>query len=284
MDYDTFFKYLDKNEQKEAMIYKNSFIPNKLYNFRPLYDDNKTNIEKFDSLRERRIWLSSLEMLNDPFEYENFYLDPDSEKNPTALEELSKKIRNFKKLLSVACFTNDINNLPLWAHYANNHKGFCVEYTLGDDNDKICFKNNKSYPLPNDKDSIFPISYGIKRVNAHKVALNYMNSIFRDSGRPIFKDDRSQISYAMQMYLLGTLKHKTWRYENEYRLLWLENTENGTGKLFDMNPSGIYIGLNCCSQHKEELNSIAKQIKCSIFEAFIDRNTTDYNMNYRQIL
>ena len=45
-------------------------------------------------------------------------------------EEIDKQIYEMKKKFRVACFTEN-NIFPLmWSHYADSHKGLCLEYDL----------------------------------------------------------------------------------------------------------------------------------------------------------
>ena len=37
-----------------------------------------------------------------------------------------------RERITIVCFTQNPNDMPMWAHYANEHKGFCVEYEIDD--------------------------------------------------------------------------------------------------------------------------------------------------------
>ena len=43
---------------------------------------------------------------------------------------LKAKIDDLRKGLAVVCFTEDVKSILMWSHYANNHRGFCIEYKL----------------------------------------------------------------------------------------------------------------------------------------------------------
>lgn len=43
-------------------------------------------------------------------------------------EELSMK----RNRIFTACFSENRHSLLMWSHYANSHKGFCIEYHLCD--------------------------------------------------------------------------------------------------------------------------------------------------------
>ena len=42
---------------------------------------------------------------------------------------IRKRIRGAADHLGLCCFSERSKNILMWAHYANNHRGFCVEYS-----------------------------------------------------------------------------------------------------------------------------------------------------------
>ncbi len=54
----------------------------------------------------------------------------------------------FQTLAKVCCFSADSLSLPMWAHYADAHAGFCIEYTL----DSLTF-------LSEVKRHLYPVRY-----------------------------------------------------------------------------------------------------------------------------
>jgi|SRR3990172_7272222 len=83
---------------KQALEYKNQFVPDMLYHYFQLFDANyysyrKKNRERLDGLKNKKIWISSCEALNDPFEFNGLLFDPDSN------EVLRANIENVEKIL-----------------------------------------------------------------------------------------------------------------------------------------------------------------------------------------
>ncbi len=61
------------------------------------------------------------------------YLDEKVIKKYNYPIEIIKELQNqYLNGFLIGCFTeNDVCNcMPMWAHYANNHRGFCVEYKI----------------------------------------------------------------------------------------------------------------------------------------------------------
>ena len=58
---------------------------------------------------------------------------PKSKKLPTEVErqlylQIRQLLRQSATKLGLCCFSEDPRSILMWAHYANDHKGFCVEY------------------------------------------------------------------------------------------------------------------------------------------------------------
>lgn len=87
----------------------------KLYRYRPI------NEYTFSEITEKRAWFSNYAELNDPFE--GVYVN---KSNEYAIDQVIKRFH-------ACCFSEINDSLLLWAHYAENHKGICLEYDFPDD-------------------------------------------------------------------------------------------------------------------------------------------------------
>jgi hypothetical protein len=79
------------------------------------------------SLREKRLKISILEDLNDPFELLPYQMT--NRNRRTALYATRKQIASRRGLL---CFSATWRDPVLWAHYANKHKGLCLAFEVPD--------------------------------------------------------------------------------------------------------------------------------------------------------
>lgn len=168
-----------------------------------------------------------------------------------------EKIRNQIPFV-VTCFSkfdNDeemLQNIVMWSHYADQHRGFCVKYRI-DDNAPIV-------------EHLFDVEYNqINRLNVSelKELLNDLNS------------DESQ------RILINRLKHKyyQWEYEKEKRLIISTNnkcyTKIGKGGLmpFEHKIEKIFFGLkmerNLC---REIINNCHDKVE-EIYFTYRDENT-----------
>lgn len=139
-----------------------------------------------------------------------------------------EKLRNVN--IRVACFSaldryknfNDI--IQIWSHYADNHKGFCVEYDISPLKEPICFsikdyeyyKEQSKYMEERIKvlilGGLFPVIYTANRVNIPKTKLDTIK--FDKINKPQHNSDIDSI-----LYKTFIVKSAKWNYEKEWRLI-----------------------------------------------------------------
>ena len=104
--------YMKIENNKIRIIGKNDYVetPNKLYKY-------FGNISYADNAIKGKLHLDDPTNYNDPFEVTGSNL------NLTAKESKSKIIKE-------ACFTEISDSILMWAYYAHNHQGVCIEYDL----------------------------------------------------------------------------------------------------------------------------------------------------------
>lgn len=269
----------------DALEYRKKNMPKKLYKYVSLTDTiicnkdenicNQTdnlNESKFKTLNDNRIWLSRFENLNDPFEYKSIYINYDKLKSkgwPTDM--LENYLNRMKNIYLIGSFsTNLIDNMPMWAHYANNHQGFCIEYDV---------LNAKA---------IYPISYESERIGIASILTNIFGLVDR-----IYKGEINESNEDFQFYMtlithFATVKHKSWSYENEYRVLQADFGENKFGDSISsisvgMIANRIFVGSRCSEDNKKRISQIAKDIKVDAYEMYLDTNESEYKLSYKRI-
>ena len=85
-------------------------------------------VHAIDDLRKRRLKVSFLSDMNDPFELLAPRLDCANHRRAFRLwrEDMNKKSR-------VLCFSKNWSNPVLWSHYADKHRGICLGFEVPDD-------------------------------------------------------------------------------------------------------------------------------------------------------
>ena len=188
--------------------------------------------------------------------HQNFVLSLISEvyknsKSPTVFQDAfyqalhqeytSKQIDLIKKF-RVSCFTTNPFSMLMWAHYADSHKGFCIEYDIPTPSvDNINLLQN-----------LFPVIYSDERVSV-------LNECLADITCPTVTEDTLSAIYK---YGLLT-KSIDWRYQNEWRLISLdEMLTNGNDYNCQFFPiKKVYIGTKMEEEKRKEVIQICNDKK-----------------------
>ena len=90
--------------------------PKNIFKYQPINDYSLEN------LKDQRLWASEPSAFNDPFEY-NFsqiVVNPKGSELAVFIERIH--------MCKVVCLTARPDNLLMWSHYSNNHKGLCLGF------------------------------------------------------------------------------------------------------------------------------------------------------------
>lgn len=180
---------------------------------------------------------------------------------------LDKKIRKLKEInIRVACFSGldrydeFYKQIAMWSHYADNHKGFCVEYDLSslrlDSQIELpsydFYYDNKDEYLDERniliiKAGLFPIEYTSKRINIPVTKLNKIK--LKPSGELEYNTNLEEI-----IYKTFVVKSSNWSYEKEWRIIIdSQICEYYDNKIPFPFIKTIYIG---CKASKELINTL----------------------------
>lgn len=221
--------------QRHGAKPKTGVLGLRLFSFRPVTPFLLTE------LNENALRVSNPDTFNDPFDcliltpIRNAKEELKAEKSygvKTYIEELQK--------VRVCCFVgwdDEKKDVPcmntlMWAHYADSHKGVCIEYSL-----------TSNTPL---RDSGIIDSSSRSRLD--KV-------IYKDG--PI--SDRKSLNFN-ECFLI---KDKSWKYENEYRLVHYDTIRNENYYNIPLSTLGlkiecIYFGINCDKRTMELVQNITR--------------------------
>ena len=118
----------------------------------PQYVYKYTSINKylFESLIRGQLWFSAPFDFNDPFDsylpvnisLETYKRMEGWETNPNLIEEqqtriamphiFNNNVEKLRKQFGVSCFSTVHDNLIMWSHYADNHKGLLLKFDLNE--------------------------------------------------------------------------------------------------------------------------------------------------------
>lgn len=189
------------------------------------------------SLLKHEIYAPTLEQLNDPFEKTIIHFLKKQSKESSQLGEVSKLLEIIEKNIGIYSLSlKDMavgfpNNELMWSHYANAHKGFCIEY------DTAMLMDN--YLIPKVVHQT-PVLYDL--IDIPKIAtlkgMDMINSLL-------------------------SIKSTAWSYENESRLIF-----DAFGRK-EYNPAAlkaVYFGMRMKQEERELIIKGLEGVKVDFYE------------------
>jgi hypothetical protein len=148
------------------------------------------------------------------------------------LNELAKRVEGYRNKLRVLCLTPHGNNTLMWAHYANSHKGICIEYEIDYSNLPDCI-------------SSVPVNYTneFKLYNCSEFILH---------------------PYEILSRMLIT-KHLDWSYEHEWRAI-LKNGNNTMQLNNKFRMVSVTAGVNC--EERDKVKGLCKLRGLKYYEVY----------------
>jgi len=162
------------------------------------------------------------------------------------IDELTTEIlQDIKKNWGILSLIADPNNLLLWSHYADSHKGYC----LGFDRDVFY----EAYP----NEVFYPVTYSddYPTVNMIYFIENFKTSMKIFWGGSITPDEIMDIFSKSGFFKPMTTKNKIWELEKEWR--WIKMNSAGDKVPF---PKGflkrIIFGKKMTDDHKRTIRNV----------------------------
>lgn len=133
----------------------------------------------------------------------------------------------------ICCFSESDNDLLMWSHYADGHKGICVEYDL---------KLLKNMDIIT---HIFPIVYSKRRLL--KVDINDLLDNLKKLNFNIFHNGDNGDIELSQLLPLFVTKGDDWKREKEWRIIYTKQELYEKGDTNYINSSLLNIDFSCIS-------------------------------------
>lgn len=205
----------------------------KVYKYRAnttlLSNKNKRDVSLlFDNL----FYASNLRKQNDPFEGSvELPMDEICERwvTPLIQDLYNVGIYSLSKPKDGDTFPN---NELLWAHYANSHQGFCIEYDL----DLLLDYKSTNF----DMSDVINVDY--------------------QEERPKYEETDNVLQLRKKVF--GT-KSLAWEYENEIRLVF---SKDGLKPIAEGAITAIYLGLNISFKDRQEIIKTFADKKIDIYQ------------------
>ena len=191
---------------------------------------------------------------NDPYE---LFLTIDFDEDPDALAFYADAIGELPQL-PTTCFSRSPEVIPMWAHYAENHKGFVVEF------------------------SEEHLAEAIRKASFGDV--DYMDAPSDDLTEMLhraFKIGKYRYTYLLRRGVFSAAyftKTSCWAYEQERRMIVPdENTREVSGLILLDTPSkcvtSIIVGSKATKETKETLTKKAAELGCNYYEIRIGKSS-----------
>lgn len=250
-----FIELYTKGKIQEAKQLKNIHVPNKLYKYQ------KIDLNRLKNLEDGKLYFSNRKNLNDPFdllpvfydedEVVSFLKEQDSPANNLSKEDIINKIdkvlNSFSDHIKILSLSTSIYNIPLWTHYGDNHRGMCIEYDI----DRLD-RDSDFY------DCLLKVSYIDKKIEITELLKNTLSNLINH--------DEIKIDKVFLLYFTLTMKHKSWQYENEWRIILKSNSgECGIEKNL-MKVNAIYLGKDCRKEDINRVLEISKKLNCKVYK------------------
>ena len=161
-----------------------------------------------------------------------------------------KDINNIKSYFQISCFTTNKYSIPMWAHYADMHRGFCIEYSIKFDYSKY------SELLYN----LFQVIYSNQRIDITNSCINFFES------NPSQEDLWNIYKYALLS------KSLDWQYQNEWRIIFYKNNlpKDHTNSIPFFPISKVYLGCKMPNEEREKIKQICKNRNIPVTDMFMD--------------
>lgn len=250
-----FFSLLESKGSQAAFNYMASCMPDYVYKFISLTEERNNNDvseneKRFKSLSENKVWFSLRTALNDPYEMKGLYFDRSRLLQYGISQEYVDQLEEIMYNTALASFTGNIeDNLPMWAHYSNNHQGYAIKYRV------------------TNKHVIRPVIYEEKIINASNILINFLHNAIEFEKTQENETQKALDLFSTILQFSFLIKHSSWSYEKEYRIVYplIHDKSVGYGlnvdtSVFGFEPIAIYSGINCNDVHKQRLQGIAREL------------------------
>jgi len=241
-------------------------VPDRLFKYYGLSDNQELNDSKIETLAASRVYAASVKSLNDPFDCRAYFYRAEPLIEKFGFDPVGS-IGDMTTMALITSFTAcDENSMPMWAHYANNHAGYCVEYDMTD-------KENTSL-----RGLVFPVQYSNHRLDLTRFYEKQLETIIdkvqKNTASGVNKTIIDDLSLVYLPLLLCNVKHPSWSYEKEFRCS-IGATAKGAPYVY-AKPKTIFVGLRCADENKAKLEQVISDLGIGIRQMTFDSASSEY--------
>lgn len=195
-------------EWKDLMEFKRKHLPSSLLRFRPIRNEKELELRKSEI--DGVLYFCDVRKQNDPFDSSLLSVESDDPMYASVVKAINKDVKNSGYIVCFNdCDADSHYTLPMWAHYAKDHKGCCMKY------------DNVTSWQTEWQDALFPVKY-------RDSFQDFLNEFKRD------EDSWGYEYNALYKYIMSN-KFDCWSYENEWRIILDKNLLKKFSKTPDKN-------------------------------------------------
>ena len=199
-----------------------SFIePRKLYRYRSVEELDR----EIEAIVQGYLYCSSYKNLNDPME--GLYTSSDVLRGSNNYQTVRKAIRDDKANIGICSLSETHDHELMWAHYADQFSGICVEYNF----------SQLLSSLPDD--------------------VNFVRMFYDEHGPTVFRSKKPPTELAKMVL---SYKNYRWLYEREWRM-FAKRGKISYGKRNCV--THVYLGYRMKSFERNKIQSALRKLKIS---------------------
>lgn len=198
-----------------------------------------------------------------------------------------------QQALKFCCLSETVTSASMWGQYADNERGFCIEYD---------FKTaNSVYFTPagiHVNTSLYPMIYKENRYEVSAEFINYLmqyrisyENAVNASSNEIIKTIKTQLNHSLRCPdLLVSTKialHKSleWQFEKEWRLFCNavddNDFEQASHGCIIKSPKAVYLGRRISEVNEIIMRAIAKEKDIPVYKMMLDDDSSSYELKYK---
>lgn len=167
-------------------------------------------------------------------------------------KQVTERIKNVRSSVLMSCFSKRYDSTLMWSHYADKHRGVCIEFERPDDFSDVRYKS---------------VREPFDLVGVTKRCLAYMLD-----GNEINYSDLRLINKISSPLLT---KSEDWAYEQEVRCIFTSFTSLEDLEMLDFDKylyfmptmiRKVYLGVNMSEAEKTEIESICQKLKIEVVD------------------
>ncbi len=188
-----------------------------------------------------------------------------------------------RKHTKIACLSESIKSPLMWAHYADNHKGFAIGYDFRNNEITQCSNcpNRSCHEIK--LGTIYPVIYSDKRYDATTYGRWIVQQqISQKYGFPMENHYKDSFLFTKA----ALYKSNDWAYENEWRIIC--STPNLAIEQKDCypikkRPIAIYFGRQIPDFYRKMLMRIADEKGIPRYQMYVQDYSSKYELDFKPI-